>query len=92
MIEIQTTETFDRLFLKIPKKIQIKAAVKTELFKANPFHVSLRTEKLSPKGFDVWSFRVDMEYRIVFKFIGGGKAELRFIGHHSDIYDYGIFK
>lgn len=90
MIEVQTTETFDKLFSKLPRRIQIKAAEKTELFKTNPFHTSLRTEKLSPKGYNVWSFRVDRAYRIVFKFVGG-TAELRFIGHHSDIYDYSIF-
>lgn len=92
MIEIQTTQTFDKLFLKLPKKIQIKAAQKTELFKANPFNTSLRTEKLSPRGYDVWSFRVDISYRIVFKFISKDVAEFRFIGHHNDIYDYNIFR
>ena len=91
MIEIRTTETFDKLFLKLPHKIRIKAARKTELFKQNPFHPSIKTEKLSPKGHNIWSFRVDISYRIVFKFVEGGKAEFRFIGHHSDIYDYGIF-
>lgn len=76
----------------MPKKIQLKAAQKTELFKVNPFHSSLRTEKLSPKGYDVYSFRVDFSYRIVFKFISESIAEFRFIGHHNDIYDYNIFE
>lgn len=91
MIEIQTTKTFDKLFQKLPEKIQIKAAQRTELFKTNPFHQSLKTEKLSPKGFDVWSFRIDFSYRIVFKFISESIAEFRFIGPHSDIYDYNLF-
>ena len=91
MIEIQTTETFDKLFLKLPKRIRLKAAAKTELFKANPFYPSLNTEKLNPKPYNVWSFRVDLEYRVVFRFIGDGIAELRFVGHHNDIYDYNIF-
>lgn len=91
MIEIQTTRTFDKLFLKLPPKIQVRAAQRTELFKSNPFNPSLKTEKLSPKGFDVWSFRVDFSYRIVFKFISESLAEFRFIGHHSDIYNYNIF-
>ncbi len=51
MIEILTTATFDRLFKKLPKPIQRKTAVRTELFKTNPFHPSLRTEKLHPKHF-----------------------------------------
>lgn len=36
MIEISTTATFDRLFKKLPKTVQHKAATKTELFKNNP--------------------------------------------------------
>lgn len=92
MIEIYTTATFDELFLKLPKKIQVKADEKTKLFKENPFNPILRTEKLHPKGHDVWSFRVDINYRIVFKFTGKNSAEFRFIGHHNNIYDYNIFK
>jgi len=49
MIEISTTATFDRLFQDLPKHIQRKAATRTDLFKENPFHPSLRTEKLHPK-------------------------------------------
>ena len=49
MIEISTTVTFDRLFQDLPKNIQQKAATRTDIFKENPFHPSLRTEKLHPK-------------------------------------------
>jgi hypothetical protein len=45
MIEISTTATFDWLFQKLPRKIQLKTAKKTELFKENPFNPILRTEK-----------------------------------------------
>ena len=92
MIKISTTATFDRLFSDLPREIQEKAARKTELFKGNPFSPILRTEKLHPKKHDVWSFRVDRNYRIIFKFVAKGVAELRFIGHHHKIYDYDIFK
>lgn len=92
MIEIYTTATFDELFLRLPNKVQVKADKKTILFRENPFNPILRTEKLHPKGHDVWSFRVDINYRIVFKFTGKDSVEFRFIGHHSDIYDYNIFR
>lgn len=92
MVEIYTTAAFDELFLKLPKKIQIKADEKTKLFRENPFNPILRTEKLHPKGHDVWSFRIDIHYRIVFKFTGEDTAEFRFIGHHNQIYDYNIFE
>jgi mRNA-degrading endonuclease RelE of RelBE toxin-antitoxin system len=92
MIETSTTATFDKLFAELPKPIQLKAVKRTELFKANPFHPSLHTEKLHPKGHQVWSFRVDISYRVIFKFVGPNHAELRFIGHHNQIYNYDIFK
>jgi mRNA-degrading endonuclease RelE of RelBE toxin-antitoxin system len=91
MIEISTTATFDRLFKKLPRTIQQKAAIKTDRFKSNPFHPSLQTEKLRPKHHEVWSFRVDKSYRIIFKFIAPSHAELRYIGHHHSIYNYDIF-
>jgi len=91
-MRFQTTETFDKLFQRLGQKIQIKAAKKTDLFKKNPFHPSLRVEKLHPKKFNVWSFRVDKSYRIVFKFVEKDLVEFMFIGHHNDIYDYSFFK
>jgi len=91
MIRIITTKTFDKLFGKLDTRIQKKAAEKTELFKENPFNPMLRTEKLHPKAYEVWSFRVDLDYRIVFKFIEKEAAEFRFIGHHNKIYNYPFF-
>jgi len=92
MLQIQTTKTFDKLFRKLPKQIQKKAVLKTELFKKNPFSPILRTEKLTPKKFDVWSFRIDLNHRVVFTFLDFQTVELRFIGHHNQIYQYDIFK
>lgn len=92
MIEISTTATFDRLFTKLPKPIQRKAATKTDLFKKNPFHPSLHTEKLHLRHYEVWSFRIDRAYRIIFKFLAPDHAELRYIGHHHSIYDYDLFR
>lgn len=92
MIALSTTATFDKLFTQLPKPIQRKAAVKTDLFRENPFHPSLRTEKLRPKHHQVWSFRVDRSYRIIFTFFDSTHVELRYIGHHHFIYDYDMFK
>jgi len=92
MIAISTTATFDRLFKKLPSTIQRKAVAKTDLFQSNSFHPSLHTEKLHPKRHDVWSFRVDQTYRMIFKFVGPNHVELRYIGHHHAIYDFNLFK
>ena len=36
MLELSTTATFDRLFSKLPKSVQRKAATKTDFFRENP--------------------------------------------------------
>ena len=87
MVEISTTVTFDRLFQKLPRQIQRKAAIRMDRL----FHPSLRTEKLHPKHHQVWSFRIDQAYRIVFKFLGFNRTEFRYIGYHHTIYDYALF-
>lgn len=58
MLELTTTATFDKLFSKLPKSVQRKASTKTDLFRENPFHPSLRTEKLHPKHHEVWRTEV----------------------------------
>lgn len=92
MIKIYTTKTFDKLFKKLPSNIQRKAVLKTKIFRRNPFLPTLRTEKLTPKRYNVYSFRIDLDYRIVFTFLNAETIEFRFIGHHNKIYDYDIFK
>ena len=92
MLELSTTTTFDALFAKLPKAIQRKPASKTDLFRENPCDPALHTEKLRPKHHEVWSFRIDRSYRVVFKFLGPNHVELRYIGHHHSIYDYDMFK
>lgn len=92
MVEIYTTATFDKLYRKLPKNIQKKATIKTKAFQKDPFSTVLKTEKLTPKKYNIWSFRIDLDYRIVFVFFKNDRVEFRFIGHHNKIYDYEIFK
>ncbi len=88
MYQIITTKTFDKLFKALNKKIQEKAVKKSELFKENPFNSLLKIEKLYTKKITVWSFRVDINYRIIFRFLSNNEVEFLYIGHHNDIYDY----
>ncbi|HPD60524.1 MAG TPA: type II toxin-antitoxin system RelE/ParE family toxin [Thermodesulfobacteriota bacterium] len=91
-MDVITTRTFDLLFKKLSPQIQLKAIKKTDLFKANPFHPSLKIEKLHPRHYNVWSFRVDLHYRIIFRFLKKDTAAFLFVGHHNEIYDYDFFK
>ena len=54
---------------KNPADYDAAARRLTDLFRANPFHPSLHVEKLHPKHHEVWSFRVDRAYRVIFKFV-----------------------
>lgn len=86
MIEILVSDEFLRCYSELPLSIQKKAEQKEKLFRQNPFHPSLHTEKLEPKGKQVWSFRIDKSYRIIFRFIDGNKVLFMTIGPHHWIY------
>ena len=86
MLEISVTETFERLYRKLPKHVYRKVDAKTKLFRQNPFHPSLHTKKLEPHHEEVWSFRVDRDHRIKFRFLNSQKVHFLFIGNRKDIY------
>ncbi len=86
MIEILIAEEFEKLYIKLPISIQKKAIKQQELFLINPFYTSLNTEKLEPKGKQLWSFRINKTYRIVFRFVDGNKVLSLTVGMHDWIY------
>ena len=86
MIEVFITGEFNKHYQRLPKKLQKKAEKQESLFRQNPFHTSLHTEKLEPKGKQVWSFRIDKKYRIFFRFINGNKVIFLTVGPHDWIY------
>jgi len=91
MIEIFITEEFERRYRKLPVSIKKKAERKEEAFRQNPFHPSLHTEKLEPRGKEVWSFRIDKKYRVFFRFINGNKVRFLTVGPHDWIYKFKVF-
>ena len=52
------------------------------LFKDNPNHPSLNTEKLSPKLAGLYSFRIDRKYRVIFHFFPNGTVQIVDINDH----------
>jgi Txe/YoeB family toxin of Txe-Axe toxin-antitoxin module len=88
MIEIYYTEEFSRRYSDLPIAIQKKAERRERMFRENPFHPSLKTEKLQPLGREYWSFRVDRNYRIIFRFGEANKVYFVSCGHHQWIYRY----
>ena len=86
MVQIFVTETFQELYKKLSKTIRQKADSKTQLFRQNPFHPSLKTKKLEPHHEEIWSFWIDKDYRIKFRFISSSEVHFLFIGNRKDIY------
>jgi Txe/YoeB family toxin of Txe-Axe toxin-antitoxin module len=86
MIELVVTEEFRRNYEQLPLAIKNKAERQQRVFIENPFHPSLETEKLNPKSREVWSFRIDRQYRIIFRFITGERVLFLTVGRHHWIY------
>lgn len=85
-MEILVTKEFEIRYKDLPEIIKKKAEKQEKLFIKNAFHPSLNTEKLEPKGKQIWSFRIDRKYRIFFRFINGGKVVFLTVGPHDWIY------
>lgn len=85
-MNIFSTKKFKEEYNELPKNIREKAKKQEKLFKNNPFYPSLHTEKLTPKSKEVWSFRIDKNYRIVFRFLDKDKVLFLNVGPHDWIY------
>jgi mRNA-degrading endonuclease RelE of RelBE toxin-antitoxin system len=86
-MEIILTREFEKRYEKLSLFIQKKAEKQTDLFSKNPFHPSLHTEKLNPKNKEVWSFRIDRQYRIFFRFLDANRVLFLTAGPHEWIYN-----
>ena len=66
----------------ISHSLQKKLVKQIQLFEQNPTHPSLNTEKLAPKEFGLYSFRIDRKYRAIFHILLSGEAEIIDINDH----------
>ncbi|MGZ8842227.1 MAG: type II toxin-antitoxin system RelE/ParE family toxin [Pyrinomonadaceae bacterium] len=85
-MEILLTEEFIKRYKQLSPALQKKAEKQEKLFRQNPFHPSLHTEKLEPKGKQIWSFRVDRSYRVLFRFMDKDKVVFLTVGPHDWVY------
>ena len=88
MIEIRYAPEFKRRYFELPPHVRRKAERRERLFRSNPFHPALETEKLKPREKEYWSFRIDRAYRIIFRFLNHQKIVFVTCGHHNWIYRY----
>ena len=87
-MKIFRPEVFDESFIELPRPIQKKAVKKIEIFQENPFHPILRTEKINPSQLNLWTFRIDIAYRVLFRFLDSENALFILADHHKNIYRY----
>ena len=87
-MEILYADEFVKQFRRLPKAMQRRALKQELIFKENPIHPSLNTEKLSPHIKQLWSIRVDRKYRIIFRYHSNSHVYFLAIGAHDWIYKY----
>ena len=88
MTEIFYTDEFKKRYRELPPHFQSKAERREKLFRANPFYPPLHTEKLHPRAREVWSFRIDENYRVLFRFKDQHTVYFLTVGPHHWIYRY----
>ncbi len=81
--EIHLNKSFENQFRALPKHAQRKAVKAEKLFRANPFHPSLRLHKLKGRLDGLWSISLDRSYRIIFEVLEDGNVLFVSIGRHS---------
>ena len=66
---IHVTSDFEKAFRKLPRRIQDLAIKKDRLFRQDAFTTSLRTHKLKGPLDGHFAYSINLNYRILFRFI-----------------------
>jgi len=79
------TPYFEKQFNRLPKNLQKIADRKLLLFESNPFHPGLNTHKLKGELSLFWSFCVNDNFRVLFRYLKDNEVIYYDIDTH-DIY------
>jgi len=80
---IYPTTHFIKAYKSLPVEIRLRAKQKERIFRNNPFDSCLKTHKLKGKLKDCWSYSIDYQYRILFRFIDKETILYYDIGTHN---------
>lgn len=83
IVKSHTSPYFEKRFNKLPKNLQKIAAKKLLLFENNPFHPSLNTHKLKGDISLFWSFYINNNYRVMFRFLKNNEVIYYDIDTHN---------
>jgi mRNA-degrading endonuclease YafQ of YafQ-DinJ toxin-antitoxin module len=78
-----TTSQFEKDYLSLPEKIKTKAKRKIMLFENDCFSGNLKTHKLKGVLKNFWSFSVDDDNRVIFRFLPKQEVIYYRIGLHK---------
>ena len=76
---------FEKKFEKLPRNVKKISVKKILLFENNPYHPSLNTHKLKGPLAGYWSFYINKNYRVLFRFLENNEVIYYDIDTH-DIY------
>lgn len=82
-MQIYYSSKFAKEYKRLPKKVQLFAEEKEEIFRKDPFDPRLKAHKLIGKLHQYWSFSIDYQYRIVFEFAGENIIWFHSVGTHG---------
>jgi addiction module RelE/StbE family toxin len=89
-MEVSFSSSFKKSFKKRIQGIESEDAFwkKVDMFINDPYHLQLKTHKLSGKLKDLWSFSVERDLRVVFYFTKDKPPKAIFvdIGSHDEVY------
>ena len=80
---VHITSDFKKSLQQLPSHIQELAIKKDLSFRSNAFSPSLRTHKLKGPLNDYWSYSINLNYRVLFRFINAHEVLYYDIGTHA---------
>lgn len=86
MARVYYSDHFKKQAKKLTEKQQDKLARLVVLLKENPFNSRLKTKPLTGKFIGIYSFRIERNFRALFKFLSQSEILLFNVGHRKDIY------
>ncbi len=82
ILSSHTTPQFEDDFISLSPKVRSKAKRKIKLFQDDCFSGILDTHKLKGVLKHFWSFSIDNDYRVIFRFLTNREAMYYRIGPH----------
>ncbi len=86
MVRVYYSDHFTKQVKKLTEKQQAKLAQLVVVLKENPFNPQLKTKSLSGRLVGFYSFRLERDFRALFKFLSPNEILLFNVGHRKDIY------